>query len=196
MVGFVTAMRKDRVLPALMLLTGAAEILGFSHQALLPSLARDVLGVGPEGLGVLNAARAVGGILGLVVVSMLGPVHGGGTLFLAVLLAFGASLVVLGLAPYVMAFTGVVVVLVVVNASGALSDLLSQSLMQLSAPAELRGRAGGAWVVAIGLAPLGQLQIGALASMFSVSVALGASGLALAALAGAAALVFPRVRRL
>jgi len=32
--------------------------------------------------------------------------------------------------------------------------------------------------------------------MFSVSVALGASGLALAALAGAAALVFPRVRRL
>ncbi|PYN57114.1 MAG: hypothetical protein DMD92_14625, partial [Candidatus Rokuibacteriota bacterium] len=196
MVGFVTAMRKDRVLPALMLLTGAAEILGFSHQALLPSLARDVLGVGPEGLGVLNAARAVGGILGLVVVSMLGPVHGGGTLFLAVLLAFGASLVVLGLAPYFMAFTGVVVVLVVVNASGALSDLLSQSLMQLSAPAELRGRAGGAWVVAIGLAPLGQLQIGALASMFSVSVALGASGVALAALAGAAALVFPRVRRL
>ena len=196
MVGFVTAMRKDRVLPALMLLTGAAEILGFSHQALLPSLARDVLGVGPEGLGVLNAARAVGGILGLVVVSMRGPVHGGGTFFLAVLLAFGASLVVLGLAPYFMAFTGVVVVLIVVNASGALSDLLSQSLMQLSAPADLRGRAGGAWVVAIGLAPLGQLQIGALASMFSVSVALGASGLALAALAGAAALVFPRVRRL
>jgi hypothetical protein len=62
-------------------------------------------------------------------------------------------------------------------------------------PGHLRGRAGGAWVVAIGLAPLGQLQIGALASLFGVSVALGTSGLALAMLAGTTALVFPRVRR-
>ena len=59
-----------------------------------------------------------------------------------------------------------------------------------------RGRAGGAWVVAIGLAPLGQLQIGALASLFGVGVALGASGLVLTALAGAAVVAFPRVRRL
>ena len=112
------------------------------------------------------------------------------------LLSFGGSLLALGLAPYVVHFAGVVVVLVVVNALGALADLLAQSLLQLSAPAHLRGRAGGAWVVAIGLAPLGQLQIGALATMFGVSVAFGASGLALVALAGATALLFPRLRRL
>ena len=34
-----------------MVLTAGAEVLGFSHQALLPSLARDVLRTGPEGLG-------------------------------------------------------------------------------------------------------------------------------------------------
>ena len=62
-------------------------------------------------------------------------------------------------------------------AAGALADLLAQSLLQLAVPAHLRGRAGGAWVVAIGLAPLGQLQIGALASLFGVSVALGGTGL-------------------
>jgi hypothetical protein len=93
-------------------------------------------------------------------------------------------------------FAGVVVVLVLVNAAGGLTDLLAQSLMQLSVPAHLRGRAGGAWVVAIGLGPLGQLQIGALASLFGVSVALGASGLGLVALVGAAVFFFPRVRRL
>ena len=87
------------------------------------------------------------------------------------------------------------VVLTVANAAGALADLLAQSLLQLSVPSHLRGRAGGAWVVAIGLAPLGQLQIGALASLFGVSVALGRSGLALAMLAGTTALLFPRVRR-
>src|SRR5882762_6216362 len=56
-VGFVTAMRTDRILPVLMLLTAGAEVLGFSHQALLPSLARDVLRVGPEGLGARSEER-------------------------------------------------------------------------------------------------------------------------------------------
>ena len=153
-----------------------------------------MLHTGPEGLGALNAARAVGGILGLAAAFARGSA-GGGALFLAVLVTFGASLIVLGAAPHLVGFVGVLVVLTVVNAAGALADLLAQSLLQLSVPAHLRGRAGGAWVVAIGLAPLGQLQIGALASLFGVSIALGTSGLALAMLAGTTALLFPRVRR-
>ena len=193
---FVAAIGRDRTLLVLMLLTAGAEVLGFSHQVLLPSLARDVLRVGPEGLGVMNAARAIGGILGLVAVSTRLRAEGTGTVFLVVLAAFGASLVGLGLAPALVGFAGVVVVLVVGNAAGALTDLLAQSLMQLSVPARLRGRAGGAWVVAIGLAPLGQLQIGALASLFGVSLALGATGLGLVGLAAGTWLLFPRLRRL
>jgi hypothetical protein len=193
---FVAAVRTDGALRGLMLLTAGAEVLGFAHQALLPSLARDVLHTGPEGLGVLNGARSVGGILGLGAAMARGPSLGGGALFLGVLGSFGTSLIVLGLAPHVVGLSGVVVVLVVANAAGALADLLAQSLLQLSVPPHLRGQAGGAWVVAIGLAPLGQLQIGALASLFGVSVALGASGLALAVLAALSALWLPRVRRL
>ncbi len=194
--GFTTAVRTDRVLLLLMTLTAGAEILGFSHQALLPSLARDVLRAGPEGLGALNAARSVGGIVGLVAASARGPAPGGGALLLAVLVTFGVSLIGLGVAPGFVGFVGVLVVLTVVNAAGALADLLAQSLLQLSVPSHLRGRAGGAWVVAIGLAPLGQWQIGALASLFGVGVALGTSGFALVTLAGATALLVPRVRRL
>ncbi len=196
-VGFFRALRSDRILLVLMMLTAGAEVLGFAHSALLPSLARDVLGVGPEGLGVMNAARSFGGVLGLLLVAVRRiDQGGGGVLLIAVLVAFGAGLIGLGLSPYLVGFAGVVVVLIGVNAAGALADLLSQSLMQLSVPGHLRGHAGGAWVVAIGLAPLGQLQIGALASLFGVSIALGVSGLGLVVLAGAAAVVFPRVRRL
>jgi hypothetical protein len=190
-VQFALGMGKDRELLALMVLTAGAEILGFSHQTVLPSLARDVLRAGPEGLGALNAARSIGGILGLFAL----PARGGGALFLAVLVFFGLGLIALGVTPYVTGLGGVFAVLVLVNAAGALTDLLAQSLMQLSVPAHLRGRAGGAWVVAIGLAPLGQLQIGALASLLGVSAALGASGVALIALASGAALL-ARVRRL
>jgi hypothetical protein len=193
--GFVGAVNRDRMLLVLMMLTAGAEVLGFAHQALLPSLARDVLHRGPEGLGVLNAARSVGGILALLV-SARGFTVGGGTRFVAVLLGFGASLMALGAAPYVVGFTGVVLLVLLANAAGALADLLAQSLLQLRVPASLRGRAGGAWVVAIGLAPLGQVQIGALASLFGVSAALGASGLGLVALAGATALLYPRLRAL
>jgi MFS family permease len=193
-VRFIILVRRDPMLLALMLLTAGAEVLGFSHQTLLPSLARDVLQTGPEGLGVLNAARSVGGIVGLLF-SMRGAAAGGGALFLAVIAGFGVSLVGLGAAPYVVGFAGVVLVLIVANALGALTDLLAQSLLQLTSPPHLRGRAGGAWVVAIGLAPLGQLQIGALGSLVGVSAALAASGLALVALAGASARVFPRLRR-
>jgi MFS family permease len=193
-VAFVAAVRRDRTLLVLMLLTAAAEVLGFAHQALLPSLARDVLHTGPEGLGVLNAARSVGGILGLGA-SMRG-VAGSGALFVAVLVAFGGSLIGLAAAPYLVGFAGVALIVLVVNAAGALADLLAQSLLQQSVPPGLRGRAGGAWVVAIGFAPLGQLQIGALASLFGVSAALGASGLALAALAGLTVLLSPRLRAL
>ena len=139
-VGFFILVRRDPMLLTLMFLTAAAEVLGFSHQTLLPSLARDVLHTGPEGLGVLNAARSVGGIVGLL--ASMGGLTGGGALFLAVLAGFGVSLVGLGAAPLVVGFTGVVLVLIVANALGALTDLLAQSLLQLELPAP-SARPGG-----------------------------------------------------
>ncbi len=192
-VDFVTALRRDRLLPGLIVLTAGAEMLGFSHQAVLPSLARDVLAVGADGLGAMTAARSVGGILGIVFVTGLGPARVSGGVFLAILFVFGGSLVALGFAS---SFLWVLLLLLVVNAMGGLSDIFSQSLIQLTAPSGQRGRAGGAWVVAIGTAPLGQLQVGALASLLGVSVALGVSGVALILITAAAALAFPRLRTL
>ena len=191
--GFLRTIRRDRVLLHLMSLTAIAEVLGFSHQALLPSLARDVLRVGPEGLGVMTAARQVGGLAGIAFTSGLGGARGYGPLFLSVLIAFGASLVALGFAP---SFPVVLLVLVAANALGAVTDVLAQTLIQLAVPSGLRGRAGGAWVVSIGMAPLGQFQVGALASLFGVGAALGVNGLALMAVGAAAALLVPRLRRL
>lgn len=94
-----------------MLLTAGAEILGFSHQVLLPSLARDVLQVGADGLGVMTAARSVGDILGILLVSGLGQARTTGAFFLGVLVVFGGSLVALALAS---SFLWVVLLLIVV----------------------------------------------------------------------------------
>ena len=191
--GFVSTVWRDSTLLALMALTAAAEMFGFSHQALLPSVARDVLHVGPAGLGVLMGARQAGGLLGVGAVSGLGAAHGHGPVFLAILVGFGGAILALGFAP---SFALVVLILVIVNALGATCDVLSQTLIQLAVPSGQRGRAGGAWVVAIGMAPLGQFQIGAIASLLGVGAAFGANGVALMAIAGGAALLVPRLRRL
>ena len=191
--GFLAVVRRDRTLVSLMGLTAAAEMLGFSHQAVLPSLARDVLQVGPTGLGTMSAARQVGGLAGTALASSLGAAHGHGRAFLGVLVGFGALIVALGAAP---SLGTAVAVLVGISAVASVSDVLSQALIHLAMPPALRGRAGGAWVVAIGTAPFGQLQIGALASLVGVGAALGANGLALLAVTAAAALLVPRLRRL
>jgi hypothetical protein len=192
-VGLAAAVRQGRILGPLLWLTAASEVLGFAHQAVLPSLARDVYAVGSEGLGAMTAARLVGGILGIAAVWGIGPASRRGPLFLGTLVVFGGSLVALAFAH---TFSSVLLILVVANGAGALADLLSQTLIQLSVPAALRGRAGGVWVLAIGTAPAGQLQIGALASLLGVSAALGLSGLGLVAVALGAMLLVPRLRRL
>ena len=191
--GFLRAARAERRLPMLMALTAAGEVLGFSHQAVLPSLARDVMHVGPDGLGVMSAARQAGGIVGMLGVGRLSQLGGLMSLWTGVLGLFGAGVATLGLAP---GFGSALLLLFLVNAVGAMSDVLGQSLMQQAVPAALRGRASGAWVVAIGVGPVGQFQIGALVSGIGVAGALAASGGALVAVAVSARLVLARARRL
>ena len=185
--------RRNNTLLVLLVLSASVEILGFSHQVLLPVLARDVLNVGAEGLGIMNALRSVGGIAAILVLSSLGEVQRKGLMYLVALHLFGASLFFLGLAT---TFYFAILAIIAINGTAALSDILSQSLVQTVVPDELRGRAMGSWVLAVGLGPAGHLQIGLLASVLTVSLALMIHGIGLLAFAAGAFVIFPRLRRL
>ena len=191
--GYVREIRRNHTLQQLMFFTGAVEMLGFSHQTLLPSLARDILRVGAEGLGFMSGVQSVGGMMGVAVLAALGEIKRKGMAFLVVIHVFGGALVLLAYAPNL---TVVILVLAVISAAAALSDVLSQSLMQLNVPNELRGRAMGSWVLAIGMAPVGHMQIGGLATLFTVALALIFNGVGLVALAATTAVFSARLRRL
>ena len=191
--GFWSELRHNRPLQTLVVLSAMAEILGFSHQVLMPTLAKDILDVGAEGLGVMNAVRSVGGILAILLLSAMGDVRRKGALYLVVLLLFGASLVFLGFAD---TFYVAILAITLVNGLAALSDILSQSLVQSVVPNEFRGRAMGSWTLAVGMGPLGHVQIGALASAFGVTFALATHGVGLLILAAGSLALFPRLRRL
>jgi MFS family permease len=189
---FIGEIGHNRKLALLVMLTAAVEVVGFSHQSLLPSVARDVLGIGADGLGLLTAFGSAAAMFTVLFVSTRGEVRHSGLLFLLVLLLFGAALVMLGLSGTVAV---ALVAVAVVMSMAALSDLLSQSLVQSAVPNDLRGRAMGSWLLAIGLGPVGHLQIGALAALAGVTTALVTNGLLLVLLAAGTLIGAKSIRR-
>jgi MFS family permease len=143
------------------------EVFAFSHMSALPLLAQDVLHAGSEGLGTLNAAASVGGAISVLLLALLPgrvrhqPVLGG------VFLAYGLTILVLATTRNLI---WAAATMVVIGMCAAAFDVLQQTLIQLAVPSEQRARAVGLWVLSIGSAPLGHLEMGMLIA------ALGAPG--------------------
>jgi hypothetical protein len=83
-----------------------------------------------------------------------------------------------------------------VAALATASDVLTQSMVQLSVPNALRGRAMGAWTLAIGSAPLGHLEMGALAVAIGIGNALLVNGTMLILVGIVVFFAAPRLRSL
>jgi len=189
----IVEMRTNRVLLMLIIITGAVELFGFSFSTVLPELATLRFEVGAEGLGQMRATSAVGGILATLILVTFVRSTGRGAIYLFVICAFGASIMLLAIAnQYVLAL----VVLVVIAGLAAASDVLTQSMMQLNVPDHLRGRAMGIWMFAIGWAPIGHLEVGFLSDRFGVVLALVINGMALVCVGIFAIIAIPRLRKL
>jgi len=190
---FGAELRSNRVLMMLVLITAAVEVFGFSFATALPELATIRLNLGEDGLGYLHAARAAGGIVAGLAMSFMGQMQRKGLVFLCVIFAFGASILLLSIEGAIL-FTVCSVALVALLATS--SDVLTQSMMQLSVANELRGRAMGVWVLAVGIAPIGHLQFGALSIAIGLSNTLAVNGTVLVVVGPIVALVVPRLRQL
>ena len=189
--GIAQELRRNRSLLLLVVVIAIVEVLGFSHMAVMPSLAKDELDVGAEGLGVLNAFRSVGGIGATLLFALTPEPKKKGQLYLVVTLIFGCAIVFLGFAS---TFVLAIIAIVLVSGMMAMSDVLSQTIIQRVVPDEFRGRAMGAWALAIGTLPLGNLQIGALTSAYGVPLALVANGIAVVVVAVGVFVLSSRLR--
>ena len=190
---YVSELRLNSTLMVILLLTAAVEIFGFSHLSALPILVRDELGRGGGTLGLMSAFASAGGMTSVILLSMRGDLARKGIAFLVVLGVFGVAIIFLGLSQTLLV---AIVAVTIVSGLASLSDVLSQSLVQAAVQNEMRGRAMGSWALAIGIAPLGHLQIGALSAAIGVSLALIANGAALILLALAAGIAVKTFRRL
>ena len=193
LLNYFRALKNNRTMLTLMISTSGAEILGFSHQVMLPILASEVLGVGSVGLGLLTAFRFFGSALGVFAVAGLERLRRRGLLLLGVIVMFGLGQILLGQSPI---FWVAVVFVVFINLMASATDILHHTLLQLSVSNAERGRAMGSWIVGIGTAPVGQLEVGYLAESTSARVALLVNGVALVTLALVMGVLMPRLRRL
>ena len=151
----------------------ACEIFAFSYMSALPLYTQDVLRAGADGLGLLNAAAAIGGANAVLLLSLVRHDTPRDRLLGAVFLIYGIAIVVLAATP---SLTLAVGVLLVIGFCAGAFDLLLQLLIQTAVPDAQRGRAVGIWVLSLGSAPVGHLEMGALAAGLGVPLALLING--------------------
>lgn len=150
------------------------EVFAFSHISAVPLMAQDVLAAGPTGLGALNAALAIGGALAVALLSFLPERIARQPLLGAVYLLYGLAIIGFGLSQ---SLPVAMLLLLITGFCAGAFDVLQQTLIQLAVPPEQRGRAVGLWVLSIGSAPLGHLQMGGLAFVIGVPSALLINGM-------------------
>ena len=164
------------VLRTLILLEALASFCGMPYIILLPVFARDVLQVGPRGLGYLMGAAGVGALSGALLLAWRGDRPRKGAYALHSALLFYTALVVFALSPR---FDLALVALALNGVTMVTSISTIINLLQKYAAPEMRGRIMAMHAMAyLGLAPIGGLLAGALAERVGAPVALASFCLA------------------
>jgi MFS family permease len=162
--------------------------------ALLPIYARDILHVGPLGLGILRSGPAVGAMLTALVLTHR-PLtrHVGRTMFFCVA-GFALSTIVFGLSTV---FALSLAALVVLGACDMVSVFVRQTLVQIATPDEMRGRVSAVNSVFIGASnELGEFESGVTAAWFGTVPAVVIGGLGTLLVCAVWAWRFPELRRI
>jgi MFS family permease len=168
-----------------------AVLLG-GATALLPAYARDILVVGPWGLGLLRAGPGIGAIL--VAAWLTGhPIRdrAGVVMFVCVAL-FGASTIVFGVSTLVWVS---VLAMMLMGGFDMVSVYVRETLIQLWTPDNVRGRVNAVNQVFVGASnELGEFRAGLSAGLFGVVPAVVIGGLGTIAIAGLWWMWFPELR--
>jgi MFS family permease len=174
----------------LMLLDFGATFFG-SVRALLPIYARDILSVGPQGLGVLYAAPAVGSLLAAGGMSLF-QLRRAGRWILAGVGIYAVCTVLFGGSRV---FWLSVLLLGLAGAGDLVSTVLRGTINQLSTPDELRGRMASINSVFVMGGPLlGQFESGVVAAWLGAELSAMTGGLATLVILVVVAAAFPNVR--
>ncbi len=175
----------------LMILDFGATFFG-NVRGLFPIYARDILLVGPKGLGVLYASRALGSFCAAATMSFRGPFRRSGRWIFIGVAVYGIA---------TMLFAGsrlfwlYVLLLALCGAGDTISSILRGTINQLSTPDELRGRMSSINSIFTSNGPqLGQFESGVVAAWLGAEGSALTGGLATLVILAAVGITFPKIR--
>jgi MFS family permease len=185
--------RDTKVVLAAITLDLFAVLLG-GATALLPIFAKDILHVGPDGLGWLRAAPSVGALMTALTIAHRPAMRRTGPTLLFAVAGFGIATVVFGLSK---SFWLSIVMLFVLGALDGISMIIRSTLVQLRTPDEMRGRVSAVNSVFIDMSnELGGFESGALAALVGPVTAVVAGGVGTIVVVASVAGAWPELRRL
>ena len=191
--GGVRFVRNQKIILATITLDMFAVLLG-GAVALLPVIAKDVLHVGPGGLGWLRAAPAIGAFASGMWISYRPPMRRAGLALVWAVAGFGVATIVFGLSKN---FALSLVMLALTGACDQVSVVVRHTLVQVLTPNHMQGRVSAVNSVFIGSSnELGAAESGAVAKLLGPvpAVVLGGIGTIFVVLGIAA--IFPQITKL
>ena len=144
--------------------------------ALFPVLALDFFHAGPQGLGLLVSAPAVGAVIGVVTSGWLQRARRQGRVLIGVVGVWGAAITLFGLMP---SLPLAMLFLAVAGGADAISAILRSTINQLTSPDALRGRVSSLHMMVVTSGPrLGDIEATMVASATSAQFSVVSGGLA------------------
>ena len=187
----ISFVRSQPVVLSFMVLDFGATFFGTAN-SLLPIYAKDILKVGPAGLGLMFAAPSVGQVATGFIMGSTRRIRRAGRWVLICVAIYGACICGFALSPF---FGLSLLLLAGTGVGNGVSAVLRSTSNNLLTPDDLRGRVAAVNSVFTGGGPqLGQFEAGIVAAAFGATVSAFTGGLGVLALVGAIALV-PAVRR-
>jgi MFS family permease len=184
----------NRVLATIVLLPGVPALFVLNYITFFPIYARDILGVGPAGYGLLTGAIGVGAVIGAMSIAAFRPSGGSGRLVLGGLGIVGVALTTFAVSRSLPLSMLALALLGMFQVSFYST---TNTLIQVLVPSRLRGRVLSLYLLtSIGLIPIGNLVAGTIAERFGVEVVLAAGGLITVAVVAVVAFAEPEVARL
>jgi MFS family permease len=166
-------MRETPLVRALIRLIAVYAVLGAPYLALMPVVARDMLGLGPGGYGLLLACVGLGGLAGALWLAGRGdPERGRGQLLAQASFAFASLLIAFSFVRSAHIAYGF---LFAIGFTMIVNNAVSNALLQHIVPDEMRGRIMAAYsFIVVGLSQtIGAFGAGAVAKLVGVQWAIG-----------------------
>ncbi len=186
-------LKKDKIILALMAMALIPALLEQPYTSLMPIFAKDIMKVGPQGLGILMGAIGFGSIGGALLSATIYRERHKGPLLLGNAIIFALFLGFFAFTPW---FIMAIPLLVITGVAQTGYNVLNNTLIQTLSPRHLRGRILGIYYLNRGVVPLGTFLAGSMAHFMGAPLTIGIMAATGVILPVWIAISVPRIRKL